>query len=362
MIITIKDKLKNDTDTIIDILNDINCHNINVQKNKIRFGTDSLGSGTGNIVEIDTLKYYSFSQDKTRTGDIFVLIENQLGLTFKQALHWLAKRLNITITGYVKKKPKRLPFGGFYREYIEDKYELQSTEPPITYEESVLNDYILMNSRLWFEDGILYSVQERFGVGYDVISKRITLPIRDEMGNLCGVLGRVNEEEIPLYKAKYLSLLKCDRSKILFGLYENYTNILTKNRIYVAEAEKSVLQALSKEIDNVVAIGKHEVSFRQAMLLKTLAVNEIIIAFDEGVPFEDCCKQIERIKSKGHFFQNKVGILYDFDNKYLPKGSKMSPYDLDKDTLEEFQENCIVWENEVDKYKTVSIEELFGNL
>ena len=47
---------------------------------------------------------------------------------------------------------------------------------------------------------------------------------------------------------------------------------------------------------------------------------------------------IERLKIKNPYFHNRIGILYDFDNKYLPKGSKMSPYDLDADKLKEFEE------------------------
>ena len=359
MFIAVKEKLKNNTQEIIHILEDIGCYNINVQKDCVRFGTDATGLGTGNSINLNTLTYYSYSHNIY--GDIFLLVGNQLGMDVTESLHWLAKRLNIS-NSYKPKTQVHLPYGGFFQRYIKNVYEFQEPTPPTTYDEKILNDFININSRLWFRDGISYTVQEKFGVGYDTYSKRITLPIRDEIGRLCGVLGRVNKEEVSPFEPKYISLFKCDRSKILFGMYENYTNIITSNRVYVAEAEKSVLQALSKEIDNVVGLGKHDISYRQAILLKTLAVNEIIIAFDEGVPFEDCCKQIERVKIDNICFHNKVGILYDFDNKYLPKGSKMSPYDLDKDTLEEFQENCIVWENEVDKHKTVSIEELFGNL
>lgn len=361
MIIAVKEKLKNNVQDIRTILNDIGCYNINVQGNKIRFGTDNTGSGTGNVLSIDTLKYYTFSHDKDRNGDIFLLVGNQLGLEFREALNWLANKLNVT-GHYREQRTITLPYGGFFKKYTQDIYEFQTIEPPKRYEESVLNNFIPMNSELWLKDGIPYIIQERFGVGYDPYSKRITLPIRDEIGYLCGVIGRINREDVSPFEAKYLSLITCDRGKILFGLYENYATILEQNRLFIAEAEKAVLQALAKGITNVVAVGKHDISNRQAVLVKTMAVDEVIIAFDEGVPFEDCCKQIERLKIKNPYFNNRIGILYDFDNKYLPKGSKMSPYDLDKDKLEEYQENCIIWEDEINKHKVLSIDELFGNI
>ena len=59
MIIAVKEKLKNNVQDIRTILNDIGCYNINVQGNKIRFGTDNTGSGTGNVLSIDTLKYHT---------------------------------------------------------------------------------------------------------------------------------------------------------------------------------------------------------------------------------------------------------------------------------------------------------------
>lgn len=359
MIIAVKERLANDIVSIVNVLRDIGCYNINVQGNKVRFGIDNTGSGTGNILSVDTLKYYTFSHDKTTGGDIFTLVGLKLGLEFQDALHWLADYLGVK-GRYREKQAVRLPFGGFFKEYTQDLYEYQIIEPPKIYNEDVLEDFIQLNSELWNEDGIPYIVQEIFGVGYDPFSKRITLPIRDEMGELCGVLGRINREDVSPFEAKYISLIQCERSKVLFGLYENYKNILEQNVIFIAEAEKSVLQALAFGVSNVVAVGKHDISKRQAMLIKSTAVNDVVIAFDEGVPFEDCYKQIERLKIKNPFFHNRIGILYDFDNKYLPKGSKMSPYDLDKTTYNEFVNNCIIWENEAKDRITLSIDELFG--
>ena len=38
----------------------------------------------------------------------------------------------------------------------------------------------------------------------------------------------------------------------------------------------------------------------------------------------------------------------------------MSPYDLEADKLKEYQEHCIIWENEAKSRLTLSIDELFG--
>lgn len=62
-----------------------------------------------------------------------------------------------------------------------------------------------------------------FEIGYDDVSNRITIPVRDEMGTLVGVKGRLflkqeemTEEE---QRVKYIYLECCNRARLLYGLY-----------------------------------------------------------------------------------------------------------------------------------------------
>lgn len=38
-----------------------------------------------------------------------------------------------------------------------------------------------------------------------------------------------------------------------------------------------------------------------------------------------------------------LSVMYNRDNKYLPKGSKASPYDYGKEVLEKLVKECTIW-------------------
>ncbi|PWG68157.1 hypothetical protein DEM28_25105, partial [Enterobacter mori] len=54
---------------------------------------------------------------------------------------------------------------------------------------------------------------------------------------------------------------------------------------------------------------------------------------DEGLDEEHSLTIAKSLKFE-NFFKNEVGYIFDRENKYLPKGSKMAPADLDKRSLE----------------------------
>ena len=45
---------------------------------------------------------------------------------------------------------------------------------------------------MWFEDGVDYLTQERFGIRIDFDSNRIVIPVRDYNNQLVGAKGRYN--------------------------------------------------------------------------------------------------------------------------------------------------------------------------
>ena len=111
-------------------------------------------------------------------------------------------------------------------------------------------------------DGISFETQRVFGLGFDVASQRITIPLYDELGRLIGVKGRINDSNVSDEVPKYLYLHECAASKYLYGYYQNY-QYLFANTVVVGESEKMVMQAYSFGERNVVGIGSNSLSQKQ---------------------------------------------------------------------------------------------------
>lgn len=339
MIIQIKDKLIHNEDLIRNILERLECTKIHKVDEAFRFGRDFESSGTANVLNIHTLAYKSFSHNKS--GDILTLVSDIRGMSLGDSVRWLANILNIK--GYSKQQEIELPFGGFFKKYLSVK-EVDDT-PPLTYAESELEAYERCVSMLWIKDGIGALTQMKFGIGYshDMYGHdRITIPIRDELGQLCGVIGRLNKDNVDSNEAKYLSLIPVNRSKVLFGFYENYNDIVEAREMLIVESEKSVMKGFElKNKKNCVAVGKHSISPRQAKLIKSTFCNRVIIAFDEDVPLEECMAEAEKIRMQNPFHLTEIYIV-NMDNPYVEKGSKVSLLDLKEEVIDAILENHLI--------------------
>jgi len=176
-----------------------------------------------------------------------------------------------------------------------------------------------MPHKLFSEDGISLKIQVEMGISYDTNDSRILIPIRDTEGNLITLKGRTTidtykEDEIP----KYLSYFDYNAVNILYGYYENYFNIIEKNEIVIVESEKSVLQAMSMGINNVVALSKHIISDKQLeIILKTQC--DVVLALDKGIDRKYCLKELDK-------FDNFCTKYLIYDNENILK-DKDSPFD-----------------------------------
>ena len=169
---------------------------------------------------------------------------------------------------------------------------------------------------MFAKDNIDYSVQQKFEIGYDDCSNRITIPIRDEIGTLVGVKGRLFQERIGENELKYIYLEPCNRSAILYGLHLSIPFIEEKKQVFVTESEKGVMQLWNMGYKNSVGIGGKQVSRQQINKLTRLCA-DIIFLFDKDVQQEE----IEQIASrfidsvKIYAVIDKAGIL---DEKESP--------------------------------------------
>lgn len=330
----IKDRLAGDIETIRSILEELGCTNIKLSNgNKdYRFGTNEVGSGSGNLINIETLSYKSFSNDKG--GDIFNLVMDRKGIEFKDSLRWLANYLHMPYKNS-QPKPVRNPFGRLFNmrcKLANNEYNCCSINYK-KYSIDILNDFKSGYCGMWLKEGISTSTQDKFNIGYDSITKRITVPWIDSENNIVGVVGRLNKEIIEEYENKYMPILDdFKKSYFLYGLCENKDNIKETSTMIICEAEKSVLKADSMGYNNVVALGGNSISQTQANLILSLRINNIIIALDSDMSIEHCKKQANKLKLESNIKKSNIYIL-DMHNEII-KDEKMAIFDYNKDIVD----------------------------
>lgn len=318
----LKEEIKENNDLITLILEDVGFTDISDefnQGNEIRCAWEEGSNPTSVRVNKSTLSANCFS--KGIKGDIITLVQEKLNISFSQALNRISKVINFEDTNV----EVNLPFGGFFNEIlsvVDDEYgEID------TYSESILDEYLILPSQRFLNDGISYEVQQRYKIGYDVTTGRIIVPWRSLSGELVGLMGRLNKENIEEYETKWLPILAFPKSKTLFGFSENYKAIQSTSFVMLGESEKFPMALSSNGIDIGLGLGGSSLSQFQANNIKSLFPKKILVCMDEGLD-ESISLEIAKQLKMDTFFENEVGYIYDKENKYLPKGSKMSPSDL----------------------------------
>lgn len=328
MIIKIKDKLRDNPESIIHILNELGCENIKPLKgHEIRWG-----SSNGSKINIETLSYASFSHN--HKGDIITMVSLLKEIDLGQAIKWLAKELNLSYE-YSEKVEVVLPFNGFFKQY--SKVKDNDVNPPKTYPIERLKEYTGRLNTLWLEDNISLQTQELFDIGLDFETNRITIGWKDVNSELVGIMGRLNKKELTDKDTKYLPIIPFNKSKVLYGLDVNYSNILDNGTIIIVESEKSVLRGYELGYRNIVALGGNNISERQAALIKSLCVN-VVISLDEGIELTHSIEQAKKCKIENPFFSNEVYIMEVDD---LPK--KHSVFDMNKEVIDNYLKNKLIY-------------------
>ncbi len=303
---------------------------------EIRCARDEDKNPTSIKVHKETLGSVCYSTNIK--GDLITLVQKKKELGFREALNFIAE-----ISGYkLNTNPIEivLPFGGFFKNLGVNKGT--GSIDIKHYDESILNMYANIPNKMFFEDGIFPEIQERYGVGYDAVTGRITVPWYSLNMKLCGIMGRLNKREVEGYEMKWFPIIPFEKSKTIFGYKQNYEIIQSRDILVVGESEKLPMQLSSMELDIGLALGGCHMSEIQANHIKALFARRNIIAFDEGLDEEISIEAAKKIKFN-NIFKNNVGYIYDRNNEYLPKGSKLSPTDVGKETFEKLLKNYTHW-------------------
>lgn len=337
-VVKLNDHLSGNADAIETILSAIGCENIryNPSKREFRCSREPDKNPTAVRVKIDNLRFSCFSTNEQ--GSIFNLIMSKKRLSFPEALKWTIKTLGLDkdyFDGIVK-----LPFGGYYKKIIRSDVEPELNQT--VYPEETLDEFGKISHIQFLKDGIDLQTQEKFHLGYDNTTSRITIPQWDLNGNLIGVMGRSNDPEIP-YKYRWLPIIPCARSLTLYGYHINYSAIQRQQMAIITESEKGVMQLASMGYNFGLATGTRRISEVQAKYLKALRVDRMIIAYDQGIPEDELRAEAYKIKMDNHIYTNKIGYIFDKSGEILKNDSKDSPTDLGQDKFRVLVNNYTRW-------------------
>lgn len=317
------------------VLESIGCHSISRHGNDYITCANKNGDNKNAIVlylnENLTVINYTRCLSKTkRTTDIIDLVMFNEDCSFPEALKFICSTIGID----------------YYNNDIEDVCEsiqivkmlqgmlsnedVEDTAPLKPISNKVLSYYIPCGNKMFEDDNISLEMQEEFGIGYDPQSNRITIPYYDIMGNLVGVKGRLFKYGLTEFDPpKYLYLEKCNKSKMLYGYYENRKYIENYSSVVVVESEKSVLQAATYGYRNYLSTMGKKISKAQVELLVRLD-KKIIFAYDQDVQYEE-------LVDIRNMFPEQIKIYYMQDSEHL-LGEKESPTD-NPDTFMKMKDN-----------------------
>lgn len=274
------------------ILEELGCHHIRKKDGYIQCANPDGDNVTAVCVyentNLTTINYTrDISNGKNIHTDLISLVEFYKNETFPYAVKWICDVLDIDYYSNLDEDlPKSLQLTKMLVEmqFVDTESETEKPLKPIP--EKILSYFKPYVNDMFNEDGVSYETQAEFEIGYDEFTNRITIPIRDDLGNLVGVKARYFYRQVPEDEQKFMYIEKCARSQILYGLYKTINFIKKAQRVFVTEAEKGVQQLYDKGYFEAVATGGSKISKSQIDKLTRLCV-PIIFVFDKDITKEE---------------------------------------------------------------------------
>ena len=318
----LKDEILN-RELISDILSEIGCHHI-VDRGEYISCANKDGDNPRAIVvyKNEYISCTNYTRQITKNGrsaDIFDLIAYTEDCSFAEAMKFVCNLAGIDFYGESQDLPESLQIIKLLKQMsIGDDNEDNSPVKPIS--EKILSYYMPFGNRMFEEDNISLEVQQEFEIGFDPASGYITIPIRDSLGTLCGVKGRYFGEPDERH-TKYTYCEKCNKSKILYGHWQNRECIKNSKTLFVLESEKAVQQLATMGYRNAVSTGGKTISKSQVELITRTGCTPIL-ALDKDV-------KADELQAIANMFMDGIAVyaIIDRDNVL---DEKESPSDSPK--------------------------------
>jgi len=241
--------------------------------------------------------YHCFGCGKS--GNVFTFLQDYKGMSFIEALHFLAERAGISLdlTRLSPKVSQQLTIleeaANFYHKMLRDPkgrtcYEyLKSRGVDETAIEHFMlgcapSGYVLVpelskrySLATLIEVGL--ATQDDKGV-WDFFRNRIIFPVRNTFGRVIGFSSRI----IDVGEPKYLNSPDTPvfhKKKALYGMYENRDAIRREGMVYLVEGNLDLISLWQHGIRNVVATLGTALTPEQALVIKRYT-DKVVILYD----------------------------------------------------------------------------------
>ena len=193
----------------------------------------------------------------------------------------------------------------------------------------------------WLSDGITREAMDKYEIRYSNVWNKIIIPHFNAAGELVGIRGRaLNPQEAEEF-GKYVPVqiegkwYSHPLSLNLYGLNENKENIKRTGKVFLFEAEKSVLQLESFSIPNCGAAtcGSNLNKFQIKLLMKECAPKEIIICYDNEEEGKSD-RYFNKLYGMCKKYSNYANMSFIYDREGLSK-LKDSPTDNGQEVFEQ---------------------------
>lgn len=222
--------------------------------------------------------------------------------------------LNCTVTKGVQGFKSSRP------ELLKNKFERRKRKIELpSYQEGVLDVFVKEYPSQWLEEGISKNAMDKFNIKFSISQNKIIIPHYDIDDRLVGIRGRaLNSWEVENI-GKYMPVqieqtwYKHPLSLNLYGLNKTKDNIKKNRKVFIFEAEKSVLQFDSFNQENcaVAVCGSSLNKFQLDILMRNCSPDDFIICFDkENENDETYFNKLWRMCEKYHNYGN-FSFLYD---------------------------------------------------
>lgn len=244
-----------------------------------------------------------------KSGDAFTFLDEYEGMTFAEALQYLADRAGITLTKQTftdedeqrKRLLEILNLSREYYYYLLTEHDVGKKAMAYLKERGISNESIKIfqiGYALPSWDGLLkylntkknYSladiqasgliIKNQGGRTYDRFRDRLMFPLTDHRGRVVGFSGRVLDSTIK--EAKYINTpetLLYHKSQLLFGFSQLYQEIRKENEIVIVEGEFDVISSAQAHVNNVAAV-KGSALTEDHMRLLSRTVERVLLCFD----------------------------------------------------------------------------------
>lgn len=332
MLNEIKEELLKNPDAIVELLEYFDFVHIKPSSKEIRFARDAQGGHNISIRFERNENVYVNDFARGVSKDIFSYIIQEKSVTFREVIQKTKQILKLSDDWQPQQRFSL--FGGIYENIVRTNKEIRLK----TYDETILDQYERCGSLRFLRDNISLEAQKFWDIRFSVAEQSIIIPVRNEYGEIVGTKARINRDPEE-GESKYYYPINFSSSQVLYGYSENY-QYLYGNDVIIVESEKSVCQGWCFNARNIVALGSHSISEKQTRLLLQLQPRRIILAMDEGLPFEQIQRNADVIKDFSTMFMPEIWY-WDADQD-LDINPKSSPTDAGKEKFEEIMNEQLV--------------------